>query len=78
MGLKMSHGSKFELEKHHTPLRSLSTIQKYLSPLPVKKSKVKNVNKLVKRYIPQEHHHFYDSIKGNDNMSSETDESDEN
>ena len=69
--------SKFELEKRRVPVRSLPTVQKYSSPLPVKQSKVNDVRKLVMKYVPPEYRFFYESIKGNDEVSSETEESDE-
>ena len=34
--------------------------------------------KLVDKYVPQEYHNFYNSIAGDEEVFSETDESDEN
>ena len=72
--------NKFELEKRNTRIQCLPTVmaQKNPSPLPVKQRKINDVRKLVDKYVPQEYHHFYNSIAGDEEVSSETDESDEN
>ena len=68
---------KFEIEKHPTAVRSLPCKQKHSSLLPVKQSKAVDLQKLVKKYVPQEYHSFYELI-GDEDVSLETDESDEN
>jgi hypothetical protein len=45
------------------------------SLLPLKPSKVSDVKKLVDKYVPREYKPFYDAMHGNDEASSETDES---
>ena len=69
--------SKFEVEKRRTHIESLPTTQKYHSLLSVKQSKINDVRKLVDKYVPQEFHRFYSSIAGDEEISSETEESEE-
>ena len=61
--------SNFELEKCQTMIRSLPSTQKYASTLPVKQSKVTDLRKLVQKYVPAEHHSFYDALKGDKDVS---------
>ena len=70
-------GSKFQVEKRRIRIESLSTTQKYHSLLPLKQSKINNVHKPVDKYVPQEFHQFYSFIAGDEDISSETEESDE-
>lgn len=69
--------SKFEVKKHRTRIESLPSTQKYHSLLAVKQSKITDVLKLVEKYVPQEFHQFYSSIAGDEEVSSETEESEE-
>ena len=65
--------SKFKLEKQRMRVRNLPTGQKYSALLPVKQTKVDDVLK----YVPSEFKSFYSSIAGSDEVSSETEESEE-
>ena len=69
--------SKFKLEKKQQTIKSLPTEQKYLNTLPVKETKCADLKKLVTKYVPPKHHAFYENIVGNEMVSAETDESDE-
>lgn len=67
--------AKFNLEKKGaTP--TFPTELKYKKLLAVKLTKVADVKKLVEKYVPMEHRSFYDGMYGNEEASSETDESD--
>ena len=68
---------KFDLEiKGATP--TIPTEPKYHKLYPVKLTKAADVKKLVNKYVPEEYRSFYDCIHGNEDISSETDESDDN
>ena len=54
-------------------VRNLPTGQKYSALLPVKQTKVDDVL----QYVPSEFISFYSSIAGSDEVSSETEESEE-
>ena len=69
--------SKFKLEKKQQTIKSLPTEQKHFNTLPVKETKYADLKKLVTKYVPPKHHAFYENIVGNETVSSETDESDE-
>ena len=68
--------SKFSLKKRSVIVRSLPSAQKYSRPLPVKQSKVSDLRKLAEKYVPPVFRPFFDSIRGSEDVSSETDESD--
>lgn len=68
--------SKFTTEKRHAAVKSLPTKLKYVRPLPVKQSKARDVRKLAVKYAPPEYRHFFESVKGDEDVSSETEESD--
>lgn len=65
------------MEKRRLTVRSLPATPKYTSALPVKQNKVNDLRKLVDKYVPTEYRSFYSAIKGDEDVSSETDESDE-
>ena len=69
--------SKFSPEKCSKVIKSLPTAPKYLHPLSVKQNKISDVHKLVDKYVPVEFQSFYKSIKGDDEVSSETEDSGE-
>ena len=54
---------------------TLPSGQKYAKPLPVKPAKLKDVKVLVEKYVPPEFHSFYTKFMGNEEASSETEES---
>lgn len=54
---------------------TLPTEFKYHAPLPLKPSKVEDINNLVKKYVPTEYQVFYSLISTDEHASSETDES---
>lgn len=68
---------KFELEKKGAA-PTLPSEPKYTNPLPVKPTKVADVRKLVNKYVPTQYRSFYDAMYGDDEVSSETDESEYN
>ena len=67
--------SKFKLEKRRIIVTTLPTGQKHSGLLPVKQTKVNDIRKLVDKYVPSQYVSFYDSITGNEEISSETEES---
>ena len=69
--------SKFDLEKKGAA-PTLPFEPRYKKYLPVKPKKVADVQKLVDKYVPMEYRSFYDAMDANEDVSSETEESDEN
>ena len=70
--------SQFTLEKRrHSAIRTLPTSQKHHTPLPIKQSKVSDIRKIVEKYVPTQYHSFYMSIRGDEDVSSDTAESGE-
>jgi hypothetical protein len=49
--------------------------RKYTEPLPVKPAKISDVKTLVQKYVPAEFHEFYEILIGNEDVTSETEES---
>ena len=66
----------FELEKKGVTV-TLPTQPKYTYPIHIKPAKVRDVQKLVDKYVPSQYHSFYESLAGDEEASSETDESEE-
>ena len=58
-------------EQHHYHHRQ------WQSNLTVKANIVADITKIAKKYVPQELHSYYDSILAGEDISSETDESEE-
>lgn len=75
-GAEEEEWAKFDVEKKGATA-TLPSKPRYTRLLPVKPAKLRDVVKLVRKYVPSEHHPFYDALVGDDEVSSETDEGEE-
>ena len=67
--------TKYKIEKKKNTPFTHPTEPKYVSPIPLKSTKVADIRKLVDKYVPAEYKEVYSSIVAENDVSSETDES---
>jgi hypothetical protein len=74
-GIEDEDWSKFDILKKNARDLTLPLGRKYTEPLPVKPAKISDVKTLVQKYVPAEFHEFYEILIGNEDVTSETEES---
>lgn len=74
-GIEDEDWTKFDLLKKNAKDPTFPLDPKYIAPLPVKPAKVKEVQALVQKYVPTEFQAFYDILIRNEDVTSETEES---